>query len=145
MNLPRLLVAAVLGLVLVAPAATGSHGRAGASDRWDAAPVPTAVVGYRSRADLARVLRAHPGVVLRTIPALGVAEVLPRTQARDFAQAAHSSGGIAYVEPPVVRRSDADPALRAASSTVPGSVLEWQYPAVHVDGVPASVKRGRRT
>ena len=137
----RLLAGATLAMVMAAPAATGSHGRAGASDRWDAAAAPTAVVGYRTRADLARTLRAYPGVVLRTIPALGVAEILPRTPPRDFAQAAGRMGGIEYVEPPVLRTSDADQALQAASTTLPGGVLEWQYPAVHLDLVPDAVKR----
>ena len=84
----RALSLAAVGLGVFAPAAASSHGRAGASDRWDVAPTPTAVVGYRTRADLARVLRLHPGVVLRTIPQLGVAEVLPRAPARNFATAA---------------------------------------------------------
>src|SRR3954467_5022533 len=92
----RGLSAATLGVVLAAPAATGSHGRAGAADRWDTAAAPTAVVGYRTQADLARALRAHPGVILRTIPALGVAEILPRTPPRNFASAVDDLDGVEY-------------------------------------------------
>src|SRR4051812_16047264 len=83
----RALSAAALGLVALAPAATSSRGGAGASDRWTLAPSPTAVVGYGSRAALERALRKHPGLILRTIPALGVAEVLPRVPPRYFASA----------------------------------------------------------
>lgn len=137
----RALSAATAGVVLIAPAATGSHGRAGAADRWDTAGAPTAVVGYRTRADLARALRAHPGVVLRTIPALGVAEILPRIPPRNFASATGDLAGVEYVEPPVLRASHAEPALQAPSATFPGRVLEWQYPAAHVDAVPDSIKR----
>jgi hypothetical protein len=136
---------AAAGLAVLTPVAASSQGRAGAADRWDAAPVPTAVIGYRSQADLARALRLHPGVVLRTIPALGVAEVLPRTPARNFAQATGRLRGIDYVEPPVTRSDDAEPALQATSPDTPGTPLEWQYPAAHVDGVPDRVKRAAST
>ncbi len=137
----RGLSAAALALVALAPAATGSGERSGAADLWAGAPTPTAVVGYRTRPDLTRALRAHPGVVLRTIPALGVAEVLPRTPARYFAQAASREGGIRYVEPPVARTGDAEPALQPTQSSLPGGILEWQYPATHMDAVPDAVKR----
>ena len=137
----RGLSVAALGLVALAPAASSSGVGAGAADRWNAAPSPTAVVGYRSRADLARVLRRHPGLVLRSIPALGVAEILPRAKPQFFATATADLQGIDYVEPPVVRMDDSDPALEPSSASLPGGVLEWQYAAARVDRVPDSVLR----
>jgi subtilisin family serine protease len=137
----RTLSPAAVVLAVLTPAASSSRGRAGAADRWDAAPTPTAVVGFRSRADLAHALRLHPGVVLRTLPALGIAEVLPRTPTRNFAQAIGALDGIDYVEPPVTRSGDSEPALQATSPDSPGRSLEWQYAAVHLDAVPDRVKR----
>src|SRR3954454_16299794 len=98
-HIVRGLSAAVLAVVVAAPAANGSHGTAGAADRWDTAAAPTAVVGYRTQDDLRRALRARPCGGPRTIPALGVPEVLPRIPPRNFATATDEFGGIAYVEP----------------------------------------------
>ncbi len=137
----RGLSVAVLGLVALAPAASGSRAGADAADRWNAAPSPTAVVGYRSQAALARVLRLHPGLVLRRIPALGVAEILPRAKPQFFANATADLRGIDYVEPPVARMDDSEPALAPSAANLPGGVLEWQYAAARMDAVPSSVLR----
>ena len=137
----RGLLVAALGLVALAPAASGSRAGADAADRWNAAPSPTAVVGYRSQAALARVLRLHPGLVLRRIPALGVAEILPRAKPQFFANATADLRGIDYVEPPVARMDDSEPALAPSAANLPGGVLEWQYAAARMDAVPSSVLR----
>jgi subtilisin family serine protease len=140
-HLVRALSAAALALVVLAPAATSSRGGEDGTDRWAVAPSPTAVVGYDSRTALQQALRLHPGIVLRTIPALGVAEILPNARPRYFASATADLPGIEYVEPPVVREEHVDPALLPSSTSLPGGVLEWQYLAARVDAVPSSVLR----
>lgn len=98
------------------------------------------MVGYRTRADLTAALRLHPGRVLRVVPALKVAEVLPRARPQSFAAAAGDLPGIDYVQPPVARFSDGEPAIQPDPDAL-GGVLEWQYPAARVDGVPDAVLR----
>ncbi len=139
-QLVRGLSLTVVGLAAIAPAASSSRSGQDAVSLWEAAPSPTAIVGYTSKADLKRALKVHPGVVLRTIPALGAAEILPVTPPRYFATATADLKGIDYVEPPVIRRRFAEPGLERVSAQS-GGVLEWQYPAARVDAVPDSIKR----
>jgi subtilisin family serine protease len=99
--------------------------------------LPTVAVGYRSPQALSAALARHPGVVLRKLPALGVAEVQPF--APGFAPAALSLPGIRFVEQLRPRRPAVDPALFLAPAF--GAPYEWQYQATHANAVPASVLR----
>jgi subtilisin family serine protease len=101
------------------------------------ANLPRVAVGYSSPHALAAALARHPGVVLRKLPALGVAEVQPF--APGLAPAAPSLPGIRFVERLRPRRPAVDPALFLAPSF--GAPYEWQYEATHANAVPASVLR----
>ncbi len=135
------LSAAFAALVLLAPAAPSAPSSPAGQDRWDRAPTGTVVLGYSSRAAVSQALRLHPGRIVRTIPALGVAEVLPRSQPRHFATATSRVPGIDYAEPTAARGPTAEPSLLPASTTLPGGILQWQYAAVRAGAVPASVLR----
>jgi subtilisin family serine protease len=102
----------------------------------DAAPRRVAV-GYSSPHALSAVLARHPGLVLKRLPPLGVAEVQP--DAADFARKVRALRGIRFVEQLRPRRSQVDPALFLASAV--GAPYEWQFQATHADTVPASVLR----
>jgi hypothetical protein len=137
----RLVSLAAVALVAIAPAATSSRGWVDGVDRWAIAPARTAVVGYHSLHALRQALREHHGTLVRAIPALGLAEISPSAQPRYFASATVDLPGIDYVEPPVVRHENADPALQPASTSIPGGIPEWQYFATRVNEVPAFVLR----
>jgi subtilisin family serine protease len=94
-------------------------------------------VGYRSDADLIRVVADGRATVLHRIRALHVAEVVPHVA--DFAANARSSRGIRFVQRPVRRRSHLEPALFAMTNL--GVPYEWQFAATHADGVPLPVVR----
>jgi subtilisin family serine protease len=102
----------------------------------DAAPRRVAV-GYSSLQALSAALARHPGVMLRRLPALGVAEVQPSTAG--FASAVRALPGIRFVEQLRPRRSHVDPALFVTPAV--GAPYEWQFQATHADTVPASVLR----
>lgn len=136
--LARALGLGALCVAIVVPAASSGPADEAAVDRWDLAPAPTAVLGFRDAASLRRALARFPGRVVRTIPALGVAEVLPRARPRHFANAVSQIDGIDFAEPPVRRVSAAEPALLASPS---GTVFEWQYAATRANAVPASIHR----
>lgn len=99
------------------------------------AALPRVAVGYSSPRALAAALARHPGVVLRKLPTLGVAEVQPL--APGFAAAVPAVPGIRFVEQLRPRRS----AVAPAPFTSFGAPYEWQYQATHANAVPASVLR----
>jgi subtilisin family serine protease len=99
--------------------------------------LPPVAVGYTSPQALSAALARHPGVVLRRLPALGIAEVQPYTPG--FVPAAPALPGIRFVERLRPRRPAVDPALFLAPSF--GAPYEWQYQATHANAVPASVLR----
>jgi subtilisin family serine protease len=101
-----------------------------------AATRPLVAVGYSSPAALRSALAGRADVV-RVYPRLRVAAVRPTVPS--FGGAVRGLRGIRFVERLHVRVSAAEPAL--FDSTALGSPYEWQYPATHVDLVPASVLR----
>jgi subtilisin family serine protease len=101
------------------------------------AALPPVAVGYNSPQALSAALALHPGVVLRRLPALGIAEVQP--YAPGFAPAVPSLPGIRFVEGLRPRRPATEPALFLAPPF--GAPYEWQFQATHANGVPASVLR----
>jgi subtilisin family serine protease len=119
-------------LVLFVP---GAHGLA----RRSAWPGGVATVGYDSPGSLRAVLARFPGVVVRRVPQLRVAEVRPRGPLPAFAAAVSRLPGIRYVERLAPRESASEPAL--APSLYPGGTYEWQYFAARENEVPAAVLR----
>jgi subtilisin family serine protease len=101
------------------------------------AALPHVAVGYSSPRALSALLARRPGVVLRKLPALRVAEVQPFKPGL-VAVASHVPG-IRFAEELRPRRSAADPALFL--TTAFGAPYEWQYQATHANAVPASVLR----
>lgn len=101
------------------------------------AALPPVAVGYSSPQALSAALADHPGVVLRRLPELRVAEVQP--YAPSFARALPGLPGIRFVERLRPRRPAIDPALFPAPSF--GAPYEWQFQATHANEVPASVLR----
>ena len=101
------------------------------------AALPPVAVGYSSPQALSAALADHPGVVLRRLPELRVAEV--QRYAPSFARALPSLPGIRFVERLRPRRPAIDPALFPAPSF--GAPYEWQFQATHANEVPASVLR----
>ena len=99
--------------------------------------LPPVAVGYSSPQALSAALARQPGVVLRRLPMLGVAEVQP--YAPGFASAVTTLPGIRFVEGLRARRPAVDPALFLAPSF--GAPYEWQYQATHANAVPDSVLR----
>ena len=99
--------------------------------------LPPVAVGYNSPQALSAALARQPGVVLRRLPMLGVAEVQP--YAPGFASAVTTLPGIRFVEGLRARRPAVDPALFLAPSF--GAPYEWQYQATHANAVPDSVLR----
>lgn len=96
----------------------------------------TVTVTYERPADLARALERHPAVVVRRIPALGVASLRPAGSLTGYAARLAAEPGIVRVERSSPRRSLVEPALLA----VPGSGSpQWQYAATGTDRVPADV------
>ena len=91
-------------------------------------------VSYSSERALHRAIERQASVV-RTIHALHVAEV--RTASARFERHARHRG--VTVSGLLRRTSAAEPAL--LDTTASGLPFEWQYGAVHVDGVPAAVLR----
>jgi hypothetical protein len=76
--------------------------------------MPRVAVGYSSLGALSAALVDHPGVVLRRLPAIGIAEVQP--SAPGFARAVRNLPGIRFVDRLRPRRSAIDPALFVAPS-----------------------------
>jgi subtilisin family serine protease len=99
--------------------------------------LPPVAVGYSSPQALSAAIARYPGVVLRRLPALRIAEVQP--YAPGFVPAVPALPGIRFVERLRPRRPAVDPALFLAPSF--GAPYEWQYQATHANAVPASVLR----
>ena len=115
---------------LLAPSLHGAHGGSAHS---------TAVaVGYATPAALADALASHPARVVRSLPALHVAELQPAGAGTDFARALRRLPGIRYVEPVAARSSAGEPALAGSPG---GGAYEWQFAAARADAVPRSVQR----
>jgi subtilisin family serine protease len=95
---------------------------------------PLLTISYDSPRELAQSVRGR-AVVVRTIPALHVAEIRPLSGT--FERLARRRGA---APARVVRRVTAgDPAL--FDTTPFGLPFEWQFGAVHLDGVPTPVLR----
>lgn len=95
-------------------------------------------VGYDTEAALAAALRTMPAVVVRTLPALHVAEV--RMTASRLGATLRHAPGIRFVQRTSSRSSLDEPGAVLASLT-PRAVWEWQYRAIRADAVPESVLR----
>jgi subtilisin family serine protease len=93
------------------------------------------VVSYASEGALRQALARHPAQVVRTIPALGVAELRPARNAGRYALEIAGEPGITRVERTATRRSTAEPSLTAS----PDTAFQWQYAATHSDQVPEAV------
>jgi len=136
-NRLRALTLSLLVIAVSAPAATSSTRRLAAADRWERAPTRTVVLRYRSDGELAAALRRHPARVVRTIPSLHVAEVLPRDRPQRFAQAVSRDRGIVGAEPTAARASGGEPAVAAVVGGDAGG-YEWQWAATRESDLPAS-------
>jgi subtilisin family serine protease len=79
-----------------------------------------------------------PAVVVRTLPALRVAEV--RASGPHALANLRRAPGILFVQRTAARLSAADPGVTLASLT-PRAVWEWQYRSTHTDGVAPAVLR----
>jgi subtilisin family serine protease len=97
---------------------------------------PLVDVTYSSNRALARAT-AGRATVLRTIPALHIAEVQPK--ARGFLSVLRRTAGIMAARRVLRRAPAAEPALFELSA--PGVPFEWQYGATHTDAVPSAVLR----
>jgi subtilisin family serine protease len=95
----------------------------------------SAVVSYTSEPALRRALARHPARVVRTIPALGVAEVRPAADLAGFSRELAREPGITHIERTTGRYSRAEPSL----ATSPDNAFQWQYAATHADVIPAAV------
>jgi subtilisin family serine protease len=112
------------------PGSTAAHGSATAARN----PV---VIGYASEPALRTALTRLPGVVLRRVPALRVAEVLP--VAERFESSVRALPGIRFVQRLRARRSAIEPALVLPPGL--SAPYEWQFQATHADAVPTAVLR----
>jgi hypothetical protein len=94
------------------------------------------VVGFRSNAQLAQALGRFPGArIVRRLPHMKTVQVeLPGTAA-ELAKLP----GISFAHAPLVRRTQAEPALTAMFR--PGLPYEWQYVVTRENEVPQEVLR----
>jgi subtilisin family serine protease len=96
-------------------------------------------VGYVSLAGLNRTLAGEQARVVRTLPALRVAEIVTASGGADgLAGRLRARRGIRFVEPTLPRDAAGEPALATASS---GVAYEWQYGATRANAVPSAVQR----
>ncbi|MGZ4352161.1 MAG: S8 family serine peptidase, partial [Gaiellaceae bacterium] len=95
-------------------------------------------VGYTTPAALAAARAAHPAGVLRSLPALRVAEVRPSGDAAAFGRALRARPGIRYVDAVSARRTADEPGLAVAPT---GVAYEWQYAAARENAVSPAVLR----
>ena len=112
----------------------GTGGRE--SSRWTDG---TAVVGYRTAADLERALDARPAVIVRAIPALKTVELRPKQAIAAYAAWIAVRPGITSVERRRPRALRTEPAVTAARPGV--TSFQWQYLATRADQIPAAVLR----
>lgn len=132
MRLVKVCAVAVLVTFVIAGAAMPGIHRAPRG--WSTG---SAVVSYASEGALRQALERHPARVVRTIPALGVAELRPAGDVARFALELAGEPGIMRVERTSTRRSTAEPGLAAS----PDAAFQWQYAATHSDQVPDAVAR----
>ncbi len=125
-------------MALLAAAAAVSVLVPGAGTHDGPARSQTVAIGYDSFAALQRTVALHGARVVRNVPALQVAEVVPTGDARVFAGAVRGSAGIRYVESTIARGAANEPALLTATT---GAAFEWQYVATRANLVPAAVQR----
>jgi subtilisin family serine protease len=122
-------------LALLVPAPSFAY-RDGACRDGAAAGQTRVNVGYSSTRALRAAVSREGGRVVRTVPALRVAQVTADSRS---AERLARRPGIRFVERAAKRRDAAEPALAlAAGKTVP---WEWQYAAVREDAVPEWVIR----
>ena len=133
-SLAPVIVAATFA-TLAAPAAFASP-ETQSTAAW---PRGVVVVGYRSQAALRTAVARFDGRIVRSLPALRVAEVRPSGDALAFARRIERQRGIRYVHRLASRMSDAEPGI--APALQPGGAYEWQYAATRAHEVPESVLR----
>jgi subtilisin family serine protease len=134
----RCVAAAALAVVLGGVVATASPDRVGSARRVRPAGAPRFSIGYASSQALEAALRTAPAVVVRTLPALHVAEV--RASGPAAAARLRRAPGIRFVQRDVARVSAGEPGVTLASLT-PRAVWEWQYRTTHADAVAPAVLR----
>jgi subtilisin family serine protease len=125
-------------VVLAGVVLTALPGRVGSARVSAGRPALRLSVGYESRQALAAALHTMRAVVVRTLPALRVAEV--RMFRPTDAARLRRMPGVRYVQRTVARPSTAEPGLTLASLT-PRAVWEWQYHSTHADAVSPAVLR----
>src|SRR5437868_976576 len=125
MLLARFLLCAAGAVCVLVGAASAARG-----------PEAAYSIAYANVADLQRAVDGR-AVVVRRIPALGVAEV--RTARPGFASSTRRLPGIRSVQPLRLRRSATEPALLVPPGLA--SAYEWQFADTHENDVPASVLR----
>lgn len=96
------------------------------------------VVGYTSEADLSTAIATTGARLVRRLPAIRVAEI--REASPQIVRALRAAPGIRFVRQPTARLSTDEPGL-ASALTGAGGAGEWQFYAIHEDGVPDSVLR----
>jgi len=99
----------------------------------------TAVVGYRTAADLQRALEARPARIVRAIPSLKVVELRPRQAVASYAAWIALRPGITSVERRHARTPQTEPAVSA--TRLGATSFQWQYHATRIGEVPAAVLR----
>jgi subtilisin family serine protease len=132
MRLGNLCGIVVLATFVIAGAAVPGSSR----DAEAVRSAGNAAVSYTSEGALRQALERHPALVVRRIPALGVAEVRPAGDAATFALELAREPGITHVERTSTRHSNAEPSLASSSETA----FQWQYAATRADQVPEAVK-----
>jgi subtilisin family serine protease len=95
-------------------------------------------VGYVSLPGLHRTLATERVRVVRTLPALRVAEIVSARDMDGLARRLRARPGIRFVEPTLPRDAAGEPALATAAS---GLAYEWQYAATRANAVPSAVQR----
>ncbi len=122
---PALLAGAVAVAALVAPTASTST-----------PATSSAVVGFRSNAQLADALKRFPGArIVRRIPHMKTVQVELPGNASDLA----GLPGIAFAHKPLRRTPQVEPALAAMFR--PGLPYEWQYVVTRENEVPQEILR----
>jgi subtilisin family serine protease len=134
----RWVAAAGLAVIIGGVVLTASPGRMGSARVTSGQPGLRLSVGYESPEALSAALRTTPAVVIRTLPALRIAEV--RTARLAVAARLRRAPGIRFVQRTAARLSTAEPGLTLASLT-PRAVWEWQYHSTHADAVSPAVLR----
>jgi subtilisin family serine protease len=131
-------LAAVLAAFVLAQGAPAGRGLTPAV--W---PTKTVIVGYSSDQALHQALRGRHATIVRVLPGLRAAELVPQGDPAELAVALKGTRGIDFVQAPVARRSFVEPGL--APAAVPGGAYQWQYSVTHADRVPERASQGALT